>query len=162
MMLLKFIRLIEMGWTPRVDVHRCQCDTRIIIGNCLRSIALQNVYLFVADYSHVSQAKRHHVHRARMATRNWLFSHIRGTHAQNVAVSVLYFSIILHFSRSVTIFAIRPAEGVRVVLHSSHFYCQRRFYIYIYICIFDLLYHLFILTFSCYFSFNEFSRVLML
>jgi len=53
------------------------------------------MYLLVTDNSYVSQAKHHHVHRARMATRNWLFPHIRSTHAQNVAVSALYFNDVI-------------------------------------------------------------------
>lgn len=111
-------------------MHRCQRDTRIIVGNCSHSIALQNICLFVTDYSHVPQAKHHHVHRARMVTRNWLFSHIRSTDAQNVAVSVLYFSIILHFSRFV-IFAIRPAEGVRVSIRRIFIVNDNYMYLYI-------------------------------
>lgn len=69
-------------------------------GTCIRrkysyNIALQDMRLLVTDNSYVPQAKHHHVHRARMATRNWLFPHIRGTHAQNVAVSALYFNDII-------------------------------------------------------------------
>lgn len=84
----KFIRLIGMRlWiNKRTDV----CHV-IVPGSVSHNIALQDTHFAcVADHCYVPQAKHHHVHRARMATRNWLFSHIWGTHAQNVAVSVLY------------------------------------------------------------------------
>lgn len=144
--------------TPCADVCRPR-HTRIIVENCSRSIALQNMHLLVTDYSHVPEAKHHHVHRSRMATRNWLFSHIRGTHAQNVAVSVLHFPMTLHFGRSVTISPIRPAE-IRTVLHSN-FNDDDDIYIYI----FDLLFiYLDFFSFSFNFIFlmssKVFSRVL--
>jgi len=83
--------------------------------------------LLVADYSYVSQAEHHHVHCARMATRNWLFSHIRGTYAQNVAVSVLHFLMTLHFARFVTIFLIRSVN--KSIVLQSNFYCHNDNYI---------------------------------
>lgn len=126
--------------TPCANVCRPR-HTRIIVENCSRSIALQNMHLLVTDYSYVPEAKHHYVHRSRMATRNWLFSHIRGTHAQNVAVSVLHFSMTLYFGRSVTISPIRPAE-IRTVLHSNFNDDDDDIYIYIFDLLFVWLYYL--------------------
>jgi len=56
----------------------------------------QNVRLLVTDHSYVPQTKHHHVHCAGMAARNWLFPHVRGTHAQNMAVSALCFNNIIN------------------------------------------------------------------
>lgn len=69
------------------------------------------MHLLVTDHSYVSQAKHHHMHSARVATRNWLFPHIWSTDAQNVAVSALYSSDIILAALWQLILFIPPSES---------------------------------------------------
>lgn len=73
---------------------------------------------YVTDHSYVPQAKHHHVHRSRMVARNWLFSHIRGAHAQNVAVSLFYLEYYSDVTFASSLF-IPPNKQTRSFLPSS-------------------------------------------
>lgn len=45
------------------------------------------INFFVSDDSNVPPSKRHNLHRACLASRDWIFPHLRRSHAQDLAVS---------------------------------------------------------------------------
>lgn len=87
MTMMKKIRFLDQQKSIRGKLNFSDESERIFSPGGAEWIMGTEINFFVSDDSNVPPSKRHNLHSACLASRDWIFPHLRRSHAQDLAVS---------------------------------------------------------------------------